>query len=105
MDLLAKLKALYKECFSDSDECAEYLFQTRLGIHNALFSQSNGVITSSLYLVDKKLDYCGKTVGLPFVVGLCTKRVSQQRACQAAQKSGKMPSSFYYALSSNFRLL
>ena len=74
MDLLAKLKALYKECFADSDECAEYLFQTRLGIHNALFSQSNGVITSSLYLVDKKLDYCGKTVGLPFVVGLCTKK-------------------------------
>ncbi|MFW5780593.1 MAG: GNAT family N-acetyltransferase [Bacillota bacterium] len=68
-----QLKALYKECFSDSDECVEYLFCNRLGIHNARYEMLNNEIVAEMFLVKKLLKYKNKEISTPFVVGLCTK--------------------------------
>lgn len=70
--LLNDLKALYKECFSDSDKCREYLFNTKLGIPNAYYENLKGDIVCALYLVDKQLKYLKKAINTPFIVALAT---------------------------------
>lgn len=67
-----KLKALYQECFSDSNECREYLFKTRLGYQNAHYETRNDDIVCAMYLVNKQLRYRGNDVETPFIVALST---------------------------------
>lgn len=71
-DTTNKLKALYLECFSDSKECVDYLFNSRLGTHNALYEIANDKIACAAYLVKKSLSYGSNNVEIPFIVGLST---------------------------------
>lgn len=72
--LKSRLKALYKECFSDSKECRDYLFSKRFGPHNAIYRELNSDIVAAMYMVDKKLVYREKETSVPFVVGLGTSK-------------------------------
>lgn len=69
---LFQLKALYKECFSDSNECREYLFSKHLGIHNVHYCTKNQKIICAMYLVDKTMKYRENIVKIPYVVALAT---------------------------------
>ncbi len=69
---LHQLKALYAECFSDTDACREYLFSKHLGINNVYYSEKDNNIVSALYLVNKQLQYKKTIVTVPFIVALGT---------------------------------
>lgn len=76
---LGELKALYLECFSDSEACTDVLFSSLLGEKNARTLEENGKILSALYVTDKKLSYCGKVYPLPFFVGISTAKKARGR--------------------------
>lgn len=70
--LLHDLKALYLECFSDSNESIEYQFSSRLGIRNAEYKYLDGQLAVAMYTVDKPLIYLGNHTSVDYIVGLAT---------------------------------
>lgn len=94
---LEVLKALYKECFDDSEQIRDYLFSTKLGIQNAITCTLKGRLTGALYLVDKPLVYLGRKIKYPYIVALGVSKTQRghgiasalvKRAAAKVYKSG-----------------
>ncbi|MGN1042447.1 MAG: GNAT family N-acetyltransferase [Christensenellales bacterium] len=63
---------LYRECFpEDSDRCADVIMK-KLSCADRRALYDGGRLRSALYLVEKKVFYCGKTITVPHIVGLGT---------------------------------
>ena len=65
--------SLYKRCFpEDSDAVTDVVFSERLFGAERREKRVDGELVSVLWLVEKKLYFCGKIIPVYHVVGLCT---------------------------------
>lgn len=102
-----KLKALYTECFTDSESCTNYLFKHRLGENNADFFETDGIISVAMYQVPKTLIYNNSAIQVPFIVGLSTAKAYRKQGLakkimQKAIMDMKAPFVFLYPAVKNF---
>lgn len=67
-----EVKALWQQCFDDSDAFVELYFEHRYTDERNVAIKRNGKIVSALQLIPYQMTYCGKAIPVSYISGACT---------------------------------
>ncbi len=79
MNRKEELKNLYKQAFHDSDKYVDYLFDEVYADSNVRFIESEGEISSALYLIPRQLSYKDRLVPSVFLSAVSTAEKARGR--------------------------
>ena len=67
-----EVKALWKLCFTDSDEFTDLYFDLRYKDDINMAVREEGKIISALQMISYPMTFCGETIATSYVSGACT---------------------------------
>ena len=70
-----EVKALWKLCFTDSDEFTDLYFDLRYKDDINMAVREEGKIISALQMISYPMTFCGETIATSYVSGVCTSRL------------------------------
>ena len=72
MMIKEQVKALWKLCFTDSDEFTDLYFDLRYKDDINMAVREEGKIISALQMISYPMTFCGETIATSYVSGACT---------------------------------
>lgn len=80
----ASLKALFRDCFSDSPEDTERFFSTVYEPEKTVVFEDNGAIRAELFMIDAQIYSCGSFLKAVYIYGVCTAEAFRSRGFASA---------------------